>query len=154
MVTFQSQFHQACDESKKLSPDFLLLKFTFFLLQFPVGIETEVCTSNAFWTAPTVFSFPEHSPESQPTEHGSLPPTVPRRNINTGRTLEPVSQGNFIWWFVTFYLLLFLADVDFKYLLFYGILNSPSCNSSCNFAKKFISQSTYSSWKFPTWCSK
>jgi len=50
----------------------------------------------AFSTAPLGFSFPEHPPVSQPTEHGSLPPTDPRGDINTGHTLEPVSQGNSI----------------------------------------------------------
>ncbi|KAK8466003.1 hypothetical protein PHAVU_009G232100 [Phaseolus vulgaris] len=43
--------------------------------------------------APLVFSFPEHPPVSQPTEHGSSPPTVPSGDINTGHTLEPVSHA-------------------------------------------------------------
>ncbi|XP_068483678.1 receptor-like serine/threonine-protein kinase ALE2 isoform X21 [Phaseolus vulgaris] len=42
---------------------------------------------------PLVFSFPEHPPVSQPTEHGSSPPTVPSGDINTGHTLEPVSHA-------------------------------------------------------------
>ncbi|KAF1870510.1 hypothetical protein Lal_00003716 [Lupinus albus] len=43
--------------------------------------------------APIAFSLSQHSPVSQPTEHGNFSPTFHKRNSNRGHIFEPVSQA-------------------------------------------------------------